>query len=639
MTVAGAQSVREITADIFPPNARGRLRACGREVWPDTGAHPMKIPARLLFFPVTLASIAVGAAAQEWRHGQPAQAERAVDAYVADLAHVAQAPGSELRGLVERYAQDLAGFERFYTVPDSALKLARYRAFHEAWLARLEALDFERLGVEGRIDWQLLRTHLRYELGLLARAERRNAQMAELLPFADAIARLQENRRQFVAEPPAAAAAALAQLAKDIAAVRETLEGEEPALTPDRIVALRAANRIEGLAKVLKQWFDHYHGYDPEFSWWAREPYQAAGVALEDYRKFLRETIVGVKPGGDEPIVGDPIGADGLTLDLEREMIPYTPEELIAIAEREFAWCEAEWKQTAREMGFGDDWKAALEKVKQDYVPPGAQPALIAEQAYEAIGFLQQRDLITLPAHAIDTWRMDMMSPARQKVAPFFLGGECILVSFPTDTMAHADKLDSLRANNRHFCRAVTHHELIPGHHLQGWYMDRFNPHRQLFSTPFWVEGWALWWEFHLWNLGFAQSPENKAGMLFWRTHRCARIIFSLNFHLGKWTPEECIDFLVERVGHDRHTATGEVRRSFNGDYSPLYQVAYMMGAIQLRALYAELVASGRMPEKAFHDRIMEGGPMPIELVRARLTDTKLPRDFRFAWKFAGEKP
>ena len=603
---------------------------------------PTRSPVGSVLVSVLSLALTASAAGQEWRHGQPAQVERPVEAYLPDMARVVSTPESELRGLVERYMQDKAGLERFYTVPNSALRLVRFKAFNEAWLARLESVDYEKLGVEGRIDWQLLRAHLRYELGLLGRAEQRNAQMAALLPFADTIARLQEERRQFFPVKPAEAASVLAQLKKDIAATREALEDEEAVTDetrPSRIVALRAANRIADLGKSLQNWFDHYHSYDPQFSWWTREPHKEAQGALEEYRKFLREKIVGVKPGEDEPIVGDPIGADGLAIDLEREMIPYSPEELIAIAEKEFAWCEAEWKKAAREMGFGDDWKAALEKVKQDYVQPGEQPALIADQAYEAIAFLLERDLITIPAHAIDTWRMNMMSPERQKVAPFFLGGETILVSFPTDTMDHHEKLDSLRANNRHFCRAVTHHELIPGHHLQGWYMDRYNPHRQLFYTPFWIEGWALWWEFHLWDLGFPQSPENKAGMLFWRTHRCARIIFSLNFHLGNWTPEQCIDFLVERVGHDRHTATGEVRRSFNGDYSPLYQVAYMMGAIQLRSLYAELVVSGKMREKDFHDRVMEGGVMPIELVRVRLTGTRLPRDFRASWKFAGEKP
>jgi uncharacterized protein (DUF885 family) len=578
------------------------------------------------------------AAQPDFRHGQPAQDQRPTTAYVPDLAPLARPASSELRELVERFVHDREALRRFYSVPGSTLQLQRLGAFHEAWLARLDALPYEPLSSAARLDWHLLRTQLQFEIALLRRTAERNAEMAALLPFADRLAGLQESRRTFTPIAYAPTAAAVAGVAEEIKTLRTALEAAG-ARRPTRIVALRAATRLADLTAALKNWFDHFNTYDPQFGWWLREPHAAAAAALDGYAKFLREKIVGHAPGGEEPIVGDPIGPAGLRLDLAREMIPYTAEELIAAGEREFAWCEQEWRRVARDLGLGDNWRAALERTKQDFVEPGTQPALIADQAYEAIDFVLQRDLLTVPAHAIDTFRMTMMSPERQKVNPFFLGGETIQVSFPTETMDHAGKLDSLRANNRHFCRATVHHELIPGHHLQFWYMARHNPHRQLFTTPFWIEGWALWWEFQLWDLGFPQSPENRAGMLFWRTHRCARILFSLNFHLGKWTPQQCIDFLVERVGHDRHTATGEVRRSFNGSYPPLYQVGYMMGAIQLRALHAELVKTGRLPIKEFHDRILEGGPMPIELVRANLTGTPLPRDFRSSWKFLAVQP
>jgi uncharacterized protein (DUF885 family) len=127
--------------------------------------------------------------------------------------------------------------------------------------------------------------------------------------------------------------------------------------------------------------------------------------------------------------------------------------------------------------------------------------------------------------------------------------------------------------------------------------------------------------------------------MLWWRMHRAARIIFSLNFHLGRWTPEQCIDFLVERVGHERFTASGEVRRSFAGSYSPLYQVAYMMGGLQIRALHQELVGDGRMTPKQFHDAILKAGSMPIEMLRAGMTAQPLTRDYRSHWRYYGEVP
>ena len=575
--------------------------------------------------------------ADDLRHGQPPQPRRDAAHYVPDLAGLATPASSELRELVERFKSDKADLLQFYSVPGSALQLRRLKEFYQTWQARLEQMPYETLGVEGRLDWHLMRLQLRYELGLVARDEKRNGEMAVFMGFADDVASLQETRRQFDKVSPEQSAAILAKIRKGIEAARKALEGEGP--KPGKILAYRAASRIGELGQTLKNWFEFYDTYDPQFGWWTREPYKKTVAALDDYAKFLREKIVGVKAGEDEPIIGDPIGAEGLKLDLEHDMMPYNPDELIAVAEKEFAWCEGEWKKVAHDMGLGDDWKAALEKVKHDSLAPGDQPAFIANLAYEATDFITKRDLITVPPLSIDDWTMTMMSPERQKTNPFFLGGDRIIVSFPTDTMDQSEKLDSLRANNTHFCHATVFHELIPGHHLQGWYADRYNPHRDLYYTPFYVEGWALWWEFHLWDLGFHQTPEDRAGALFWRTHRCARIIFSLNFHLGKWTPQQCIDFLVEKVGHDRHTATGEVRRSFNGDYSPLYQVGYMMGAIQLRTLYADLVKTGKMKEKDFHDSILKGGIMPIEMVRAHVTGTKLPRDYASSWKFAGEKP
>src|SRR5690606_15995005 len=373
---------------------------------------------------------------------------------------------------------------------------------------------------------------------------------------------------------------------------------------------------------------------DPLFTWWAEEPFTRANAALEAYAKTLRERVVGIREGQDEPILGDPIGVEGLRADLAHEMIPYTPSELVSIAEREFAWCEAEMRRAARDLGYGDDWKAALEHVKSRYVEPGRQTELTRELAQEAIEFVESRDLVTVPPLAQEVWRMEMLSPEQQKTAPFYLGGEVIQVAFPTDGMAHEDKMMAMRGNNVHFSRAVVHHELIPGHHLQGFMSARYNPHRRVFATPFWNEGGALYWEMLLWDLGFPRSPEDRVGMLFWRMHRAARIIFSLNVHLGEMTAEEAIDFLVDRVGHERANATAEVRRSLNGTYPPLYQAAYMLGGLQFRALHRELVGSGRMTNREFHDAILQGGTMPVEMVRARLLGLPLSRDYRAQWRF-----
>jgi Bacterial protein of unknown function (DUF885) len=338
-------------------------------------------------------------------------------------------------------------------------------------------------------------------------------------------------------------------------------------------------------------------------------------------------------------IPGAARGRAGLLMDLADEMIPYSPEQLIALANKELAWHEAEMKKASRQMGFGDDWKKAVEKVKGMHVPPGGQPAVVRDMLFEAVDYLRAKDLITVPQIASESLHMTMMSPEAQLSSPFFLGGSQIIVSYPTNTMEYDARLQSMRGNNIPFSHAVAHHEMIPGHNLVGFMGSRYAGYRARIggSTPFFAEGWPLYWELILYDKGFHDTPEERVGALFWRMHRCARIIFSLMFHTGQWSPQESIDFLVDTVGHERDNATAEVRRSFQGGYGPLYQAAYLLGGLQLRGLRKELVDSGQMPEKEFHDEILRQGSMPIALVRLALTKQKLSRDMPIEWKFYGE--
>jgi uncharacterized protein (DUF885 family) len=552
---------------------------------------------------------------------------------------------SALRDTVELIAADQRALSRRYGVPYSPAQRERMREFYTSWRTRLAAVDFEGLNQESRVDYVLLDNDLRYRLVMLDREAQQYQEMLPWLPIAPTIMDLEETRRRLEPIDPAQIASTLARLAQRIDSTQQHVaevwsgSAQRRSATPilTRVVARRTGMLLQDLRETLQRWNRFYAGYDPTYTWWTAEPYAKADSALAAYGKFLRETVLGVRPGAPEPMIGDPIGADGLEVDLAHEMIPYSIEELIAIAEREFAWCEAEYQKAASDMGFGDDWKAALEQVKQRYVPPGDQPRLIRDLAREAEAFVKERDLLTVPPLAKEIWRMEMMSPERQRIAPFFLGGEVIQVSYPTDGMTHEEKLMSMRGNNPHFSRATVHHELIPGHHLQGFMTSRYNAHRGMFSTPFWGEGWALYWEMLLWDLDFPQSPEDRIGMLFWRSHRAARIIFSLRFHMGTMTPDEAVDFLVDRVGHERANAEGEVRRSVAGDYSPLYQAAYMLGGLQFRALHRDLVQSGRMTDREFHDVILHGGRMPVEMVRARLTGEPLARDYSARWRFAGD--
>jgi uncharacterized protein (DUF885 family) len=543
---------------------------------------------------------------------------------------------SELRPVIERFSSDRGSLSRFYNIPVSAARQTRMKQFYNEWLARIAQFDFDKLSHAGQIDYLLFKNHLDYELRQLDIQAGQLAETEPLAPFARTIIELHEARRRMDPINPQKLAALLNELNKQIAAARASIEAAVKA-DPNKFkktVANRAATQLAGLRGTLKTWFDYYNGYDPLFSWWVGEPYKQLDQSLQAHVVFLREKLVGVKADDREAIIGNPIGREALLSDLQYEMISYSPEELIRLANQEFAWCEAEMLKASRDLGYGDDWKKALEHVKNLYVEPGRQTQLVRELALEAIEFLDKHDLVTVPKLARDTWRMEMMSPERQLVSPFFLGGESIIVSYPTSTMSHEAKLMSMRGNNPHFSRATVHHELFPGHGLQQFMTARYRTYRAPFGTPFWTEGWSLYWEFLLWDMKFPRSPEDRIGMLFWRMHRCARIIFSLSFHLEQMTPQQCIELLVNRVGHELDNATAEVRRSFAGDYGPLYQAAYMLGGLQFYALHRELTGSGKMTSRAFHDAILKENRLPVEMVRALLTKQKLTRDYTANWKF-----
>jgi len=595
----------------------------------------------------------------------------------------ARVPESEMRPIIEYYVVDRGSLARSYPVANSPARRDRFRKFYSDALERIQKLDFDSMSQEGKVDYVLFKNHLEHELRQLDIEEKQLAEIQPLIPFAKTIVDLEEARRRMESIDSAKAAATLTNLKKQIddtrrgvdAGLRGSDAGE--AIKVKKTVAFRAVGAVNNLRNSLRNWYTFYNGYDPVFTWWNEEPYKSLDEALNSYAGYLSERVVGLRtaitqaqPGGQRPggnaqaagggggqgglqrptaptarpgdasdIIGDPIGREALLSELQSEMIPYTPEELIAIANREMAWCEAEMKKASNDLGYGDDWKKALEHVKNQYVEPGKQPEMIRDLALEAIKFVDDHDLVTVPQLARDTWRMEMMTPERQLVSPFFLGGETILVSFPTNTMSHEQKMMSMRGNNIHFARATVFHELIPGHHLQGFMTARYKPYRGVFGTPFWTEGNALYWELLFWDLNFPKTPENRIGMLFWRMHRCARIIFSLSFHLEKMTPQECIDFLVNRVGHERDNATAEVRRSFDGSYGPLYQIAYLIGGLQQYSLHHDLVDSGKMTNRQFNDALLRENRIPIEMIRAIMTKQKLTRDFKSNWKFYGPIP
>ena len=241
------------------------------------------------------------------------------------------------------------------------------------------------------------------------------------------------NTRRYGTKPNAKSVAAeMNRWAEQIDSLQAALESSPPLFKKD---ANAANDALEDIYEGLENAFNFYHGYDIEFTWWAEKPFENLTSKWSTYADTIDVYFDATNEQIDESgIVGSPIGREEIERRLEFEMIAYSPQELIDIAEHQFAKAEREMLKASRELGFGDDWRAALEYVKEQYVAPGKKPELIMRLYNESMNFIEERNLLTIPPLAKEVWRMEMMSPERQLVSPFFLGGEVIRISYPTNT-------------------------------------------------------------------------------------------------------------------------------------------------------------------------------------------------------------
>jgi hypothetical protein len=106
---------------------------------------------------------------------------------VPELGPLASSPVSPLAPVVERYTTDRQALSRRWDTPLSADARARKREFFSRWQSNLEAIDFNALGREGRVDYILLDHRITYELSLIDREEKSLAEMRPLLPAMDSL--------------------------------------------------------------------------------------------------------------------------------------------------------------------------------------------------------------------------------------------------------------------------------------------------------------------------------------------------------------------------------------------------------------------------------------------------------------------
>lgn len=275
---------------------------------------------------------------------------------------------------IQDVSADLRDLTEFYSISFSPTSLTRKLDYIKDRRAELDKIDFDQLDQEGQIDWLLIRGFLKRQERQLHAASEKVKELHHLLgSWAPSLIQICEDRQRVLPVDGQTVAGHLARAQVEIRSLCESIKAGKTTAktTKEKLAAERAAQAVTELQNHMQEWVEFYNGYDPLLSWWIAEPWKELPTCMSAYADLIREKLVGIED--KDEIIGQPVGRQALLDELEAEVIAYSPEELIEIAEREYAWCEKEMIRASEKLGF-KDWHDGLEHVKTTYVPPGEQP-------------------------------------------------------------------------------------------------------------------------------------------------------------------------------------------------------------------------------------------------------------------------
>lgn len=490
----------------------------------------------------------------------------------------------------------------------SAIRAREERAAQ--WSGRCAAYPADSLTPDQQIDRDLiLMTLRRREILRDWRGWQRDAE-SYLEPVLEGIFTLFLHRLRPEPELLSAAMARLRGLPELLAAARANLD---PELAAPLLVS-RATNHARGAVTYLRDWLPVEAPDSADLAAAA----DTAATAVAEHAEWL--TGFGARAHGSWVLGEERYSA----LLREAEGLPYGAAEL---HERGLAAYDALAAQLAgRARAHGGNWHALLDRLNSD-APPTLESMReeYADWTARARAFCAERGLVTLPAgercvvapspphaRALTAVAFYLEPPpfTDSRVGHFF-------VPFTPAGTAPEQVRQRLGSNSRMSIPTTAVHEAYPGHH---WHFARLaeacdRPIRKVFSSSYFIEGWALYTEQLLVEQGFYADPTHEVGQLEARLFRAARIVVDTALHMGQMTVQEAAAFLAEKVRLAPDTAWAEAVRYCAW---PTQASSYLTGAIEIERMRDEWVASGGTL-RDFHDRLAGSGMLPLGLAERAL--------------------
>jgi uncharacterized protein (DUF885 family) len=178
--------------------------------------------------------------------------------------------------------------------------------------------------------------------------------------------------------------------------------------------------------------------------------------------------------------------------------------------------------------------------------------------------------------------------------------------------------------NSRSFLNdeAVAYHEGIPGHHMQLSIQQTLKglpEFRKHGGNSAYAEGWALYSEQLGKEVGFYQDPGSDYGRLRSELFRAVRLVVDTGIHGMGWSRDQVVEYMRNSHAVDEPTIQSETDRYISW---PAQACSYKLGQLKIRELRTRATQQlgSRFDIRTFHDEVLAGGSLPLDLLDARIT-------------------
>ena len=426
-------------------------------------------------------------------------------------------------------------------------------------------------------------------------------------------------------------------------------KGMADGLIPPRILLEKVVTQSDRIATTtpeqspFAQPFDKFPDSVPEAD---RKRLRQAGLAaIKDsvipayvtFTKFVRDEYA--PKGRTEPGVWAlPDGAGRYAFRVkESTTTDLTPEEIHQIGLVQVKEIEARMLQVANQLGYKDlkSLNAAIEKDPKLHAHSRAE-ILDLYRKYIAQMYARLPQMFgRMPKAKLEVMPVEQY---REKEAPgaSYVGGTPdgsrpghVMVN--TGDFAKRSLLD---------VETTAYHEGVPGHHMQiaiAQELPELPPFRQHEYYTAFTEGWALYSERLGKEAGFFQDPYSYYGHLQDDMLRAIRLVVDTGFHYKHWARQQVVDFFHEHSAIDEPSVQSETDRYMAW---PAQALGYKIGQLEILKLrqYAKDQLGDKFNLRAFHDEVLTGGALPLDVLSSRIHDWVRQQKTQ-AWAPAGNQP